>query len=208
MSHCVAALPLQSFTIHYMQSGRSYLPNDADFGVIEKAKKTATNTCYIPQHWMELVRQARKHKPFTVVEMKGNDFVDLDVLAKQFVNRKKGTDQMPVKWLQIQSICFCKSHPQIMKFKNVCDEESAWNEVDLRRGREKFRRNRVTNLVVAERQQRKIKVNKFQDLQSLKDYIPPVYHPFYDSLAIDSDNEEPERFGDDALDISEDDGNE
>ena len=29
MSHCVNSLPLESCTVHYMQSGHSYLPNDA-----------------------------------------------------------------------------------------------------------------------------------------------------------------------------------
>lgn len=49
MCHCVSSLPLESFTVHYMQSGHSFLPNDADFGVVEKAKKTG-NDIYIPKH--------------------------------------------------------------------------------------------------------------------------------------------------------------
>lgn len=32
-----------------MQSGHSFLPNNADFGVVEKAKKTAGDV-YVPEH--------------------------------------------------------------------------------------------------------------------------------------------------------------
>ena len=103
MCHCVSSLPLESFTVHYMQSGHSFLPNDADFGVVEKAKKTG-NDIYIPKHWMDLVRQARKQHPFTVVEMELGDFYDLSVTAKQLVNRKKASDGSAVTWLNIQWI--------------------------------------------------------------------------------------------------------
>jgi len=186
LSHCVQSLPLDSFTLHYMQSGHSYLPNDADFGVIERAKRTARDV-YVPEQWMELVRQARKHHPFSVVEMQLCDFIDLSVTAKQLVNRKKAKDGSPVKWLNIQSICFNKAEPQIMKYKYVCQDDMEWSELDLRRGREKNRTNSITTLVPVQ-QRKKIKKEKFDDLMSLKQYIPPVHHAFYDSLAVDGDD--------------------
>jgi len=54
LCHCVTTLSLHSFTVYYMQSGHSFQPNDADFGIIEKAKKSG-NAIYIPQQWMELM---------------------------------------------------------------------------------------------------------------------------------------------------------
>ena len=202
LCHCVTTLPVESFTVFYMQSGHSFLPNDADFGVIEKAKKSGKEM-YIPQQWMELVRHARKQKPFTVVEMQSSDFVDLSLTAKQLINRKKASDGFTVKWLNIQAIRFTKQDPQLMKFKYVCEDEVDWSELDLRPGRERNRRNSVTTLVATQHQQR-IKKNKYDDLQFLKPYIPSVYHAFYDSLSADDDDNE-DVLADDGLDLSEDD---
>jgi len=96
LCHCVTTLSVESFTVYYMQSGHSYLPNDADFCVIEKAKKSGKEM-YIPQNWMELVRHARKQKPFTVVEMQSCDFLDLSLTAKHLINRKKS-----IRWIYSQ----------------------------------------------------------------------------------------------------------
>jgi len=202
LCHCVTTLSLDSFTVYFMQSGHSFLPNDADFGVIEKAKKSGKEI-YIPQQWMELVGHARKHNPFTVVEMKSSDFVDLSLTAKQLVNRKKAVDGSAVKWLNIQAIRFTKEDPQRMKFKYVCEDEMDWSELDLRPGRQRSRHTNVTHLVAAQHQHR-IKKNKYDDLQCLKVYIPPVYHTFYDSLLVDDNNDE-DVVADDGLDMSEDD---
>jgi len=207
MSHCVATLPLESFTINYMQSGHSYLPNDADFGVIERCKKQAKDV-YIPEHWMELIRQARKHNPFKVIEMKSEDFVDLQRTSKQLVNRKKACDGSPVKWLQIQSICFTKQEPQIMMFKYVCDDDFEWTKVDLRRGGKMARCNTET-VLLSPRGRKAIKKEKFEDLQSLKDYIPPIYHTFYDSLFVKgSKNDDPDILPDEELCVSEEESEE
>ena len=96
--HCVTTLSVESFTVHYMQSGHSYLPNDADFGVIEKAKKSGKEM-YITRQWMELVRHTCKQKPFTVVEMQSSDFVDLSLNAKQLINREKSN-----RWIYSQVV--------------------------------------------------------------------------------------------------------
>ena len=128
------SLRLQSFVLHFMQSRHSYLPNDADFGVIERAIETVNGFMYIPQQWMEFIRKIRRRQPFTVVEIQGTDFVELDQLAKQFVNRKKASDGTPVKWLQIKSMSFTASEPQVMKYKYICDDDAPWSEVDFRRG--------------------------------------------------------------------------
>jgi len=88
-----------------------------------------------------------------------------------------------------------------MKFKYVCEDEVDWSELDLRPGRERSRRNSVTTLVAAQHE-RRIKKNKYDDLQFLKPYIPPIYHMFYDSLLADyNDNEDV--LADDGLDLSE-----
>ena len=92
-----------------------------------------------------------------------------------------------------------------MKFKYVCEDELQWSHVDLRRGREKARRTAVTTLVASE-QKPQIKKEKFPDLQSLEDFIPPIFHAFYDSLSSeDNTNNERDILPDAELYISEED---
>lgn len=52
----------------FMTSGHSYLPNDADFGIIERA----TNKCselYVPEQWCSLIEKCNRKNSFKVVRM-------------------------------------------------------------------------------------------------------------------------------------------
>ena len=60
--------------------------------------------------------------------------------------------------------------------------------------------------VYAEDESRKIKFEKYKDLQSLKPYIAPIYY-FYDTLLHDEsqcNNDDMDIFEDELLDMSED----
>ena len=46
--------------------GHSFLPSDRDFAKTE-SKKKKVDRLYIPDHWIDVIRSARKVKPFTVV---------------------------------------------------------------------------------------------------------------------------------------------
>ena len=59
-----------------MLPGHSYLPNDRDFGNIELAKKKK-QAIYTPDDWYALVQEARRRNPFSVCEMKSEDFVSI-----------------------------------------------------------------------------------------------------------------------------------
>ena len=122
-------------TLHFMQSGLSFLSNDADFGVIQKSSRHKQGI-YIPQHWMDEVARAHKRKPFTVVNVKSADFIDLEAMSRQLVNRKKCMEATCVNWLQIQTIRFLPDDPYIMRIQYVCDSEAPWYMVDLRRSDE------------------------------------------------------------------------
>ena len=56
----------------------------------------------------------------------------------------------------------------------------------------------------------KIKFQKYKDLQSLKSYIAPIYHSFYDTLLHDEsqcNNDDIDIFKDELLDLSKDENN-
>ena len=58
----------------YLERGHTYLENDRDFAQIEKRKKSAT--VYLPQDWVEVVRDCNVTKPFETTEMQQEDLLD------------------------------------------------------------------------------------------------------------------------------------
>ena len=48
--------------------GHSFLPNDRDFALMEK-KKRSTDTVYHPQGWLDIIASARRINPFTVTPL-------------------------------------------------------------------------------------------------------------------------------------------
>jgi len=203
MSFLVQDCCLQSVTLHFMQSGHSFLPNDADFGVIERAKKGAVEV-YLPQHWQKVVANARKRHPFAVIDMQSEDFIDLTAMSLKLVNRKTADDGSKVSWLNIQSIQFTDDRPQVMKFKYVCDAEAPWFAVDLARHTRYSAASSQILLVKSTSEPRKLNKHKVNDLLSLKPFIPPVYHSFYDHLRADTIEDETLVLEDDTLVNSED----
>ena len=87
MSYIVGKYPVLTIQHNFMQSGHYFLPTDEDFDVVEKAKKTAGNV-YIPQHWMDVIRNARKRDPLSVCEIIPKNFLDLTSMVKQLTTER------------------------------------------------------------------------------------------------------------------------
>ena len=77
----------------FMLSGHSYLPNDRDFGTIEK-KNRKTQVVYVPDVWCTLVEEARRKNPFEAIRMSHD-------VRSQIVYRKVNTKGDKVDWLSI-----------------------------------------------------------------------------------------------------------
>ena len=60
---------------YFLLPGHSFMPCDRDFGNLETFFKG--REIYTTDHYIELMREARRQNPFTVVEMSSVDFVDL-----------------------------------------------------------------------------------------------------------------------------------
>ena len=58
----------------YLERGHTYLENDRDFGITEKRKASAEVN--VPRDWYDVVRESSISKPFHVVEMDQEDFLD------------------------------------------------------------------------------------------------------------------------------------
>lgn len=76
----------------FLVPGHTFLPCDADFGVIEKLKRK-TQVVYTPEQWAHLIRKSRTKKPFKVIEMDADDFKDLANLNKMFTKRNVTQDK-------------------------------------------------------------------------------------------------------------------
>ncbi|KAF6207360.1 hypothetical protein GE061_018601 [Apolygus lucorum] len=59
----------------FLVSGHSCLPCDRDFALIEKKKKTSK--VYVPSQWKYVIADAKVNEPFSIVEMRQEDFKDL-----------------------------------------------------------------------------------------------------------------------------------
>ena len=108
-----------------MISGRSYLPNDRDFGHVEQARKK-TMQIYVPEDWDNVVRQARRKNPFTVSRMNRDDFVSLKPLKNAIINHKVNTLGAKVEWLKIHRIAVSKEQPLQFRYRYSNNTLERW----------------------------------------------------------------------------------
>ncbi|KAI4482024.1 hypothetical protein M0804_009043 [Polistes exclamans] len=77
----------------FLLSGHSYLPNDADFGIIEMALRKM-NFVYTPQDYYNVIAQCRKQNKFILYEMKRENFI----LTKNLQNAIKKQIKKILMW--------------------------------------------------------------------------------------------------------------
>lgn len=85
----------------FMISGHSYLPNDRDFGSIEKANRK-TQHVFVPDDWCSQIENARHKNPFAVTKMSTSDFFSIDNVKSLIVHCKTNTHKEKVDWLSIR----------------------------------------------------------------------------------------------------------
>jgi hypothetical protein len=80
----------------FLVPGHTFLPCDADFGVIEKLK-TKTQVVYTPGQWAELIKRSRMKNRFTVIEMGKENFKDFHSLNQMLTKRTVTVDKRKVE---------------------------------------------------------------------------------------------------------------
>ena len=73
-----------------MISGELDLPNDKDFGSIEKANRR-TQHVFSPEDWCNLIENARTKNPFQVIRMTTEDFVATQNIRCEIMYQKVNT---------------------------------------------------------------------------------------------------------------------
>ena len=173
----------------FMVSGHSYLPNDRDFSSVETAKRKQDHV-YTPDDWYELIRTARRNNPFHVCEMATSDFVTVNGIKKSITNRKTTTHGLKAEWLNIRWIQVNKDQPYQFRFRCSHNTLEAWKVVDLKK-KSKGRPPVISHidLPILYEGGRSINKKKLDDIMSLLQFVPPVYHDYKTLRATDEVSE-------------------
>jgi len=174
--HLSQASNLEEINHIFMVSGHSYLPNDADFGIIERAIYRCKQL-YVPEQFYNIIKQCNKKNPFKVVEMEQDMFVSVKELERGCTIRKTSLDGHKVQWLKIQWLQVRKSEPFKLYYKYSVLNDVPFSCVDfVKKGRKV---PEVAFLKCAYSHMRTLSHDKSADIQKLLKYIPPINHEFY-----------------------------
>lgn len=181
---------LKSIEQNFFVSGHSYNSCDRCFGLIER-QKNITEQIFIPQHWINIMHQAKKNEPkFTVIEMKREDFFSSKNLETIITNRKISVSKDKVEWLKIRKIVNNRSNPFKLTVYMHCDRYDQPIEVSISKG------GKVANPVEFKHvlleplytESRPITQKKYADLLKLLEFVPSQFQEFYLSLKCESEN--------------------
>ncbi|CAG9829537.1 unnamed protein product [Diabrotica balteata] len=117
--------------IKFVITGHSYLPNDADFGIIESnAKKHSV--IYDADDWYSIIKNCRPTtKQFEVTKMNRSDFLSTLPLEEAIVNRKISNDKVKLNWLNMRWIRLVRSKPSVIYFKETLNDDVQFDEIDF-----------------------------------------------------------------------------
>jgi len=173
--------PFTTITQKFLESGHSFLPNDSDFGDIEKRLKYHPEV-YVPKHWYDIIAESRSGaKPFVVHQMKEEDFRSTATLETAIVNRKTNVDGQKVNWFEMRQIEVRRTDPMSLFYKTSHNPEEEWKQIDLARRGRSTALSGVTQKRLYEGP-RAINPLKKKDLISMLHLVPSIYHDFYNNL--------------------------
>ena len=110
LMHSVQSLPLEEITLNFLETGHTQMECDSMHAAIEQSKKTVS--VYTVGEWCNVIRLARRHKPYVIHQLNFSSFYDLEKLKNQvIVNRNKDTTGETVNWMKIHSLRFLKDQP-------------------------------------------------------------------------------------------------
>ena len=164
-----------------MESGHSFLPNDTDFGKIEKRKNLRENI-YTFSHWVNLIRDCK----FSVYHMKGK-FLNISKLVETHTFRQNNCAGVKFNWLKLKWLRICKSNPTVMEYRTTHDLTSVVESYDFSI-RKNLRFSERTNLETLYPVPVKISSEKYNDLISLLPFVPEVYHSYFRQLPFSGPN--------------------
>jgi hypothetical protein len=177
----IRELPIVTIEHIFMESGHSQMECDSAHSAIESAYKKVD--IYSPTDYYRIVTLARRHDPYSVVQLETADVINYRSMATAYVrNRSKDLNGAKVNWMHIKWLRYDKLQPNVIQFRNGYDGEFRKMVVNTgARGRCPVLFPEASPIFV---NPPAITLAKFLDLVSLCDSlaIPRDYHAFYHNL--------------------------
>ncbi|XP_046684566.1 uncharacterized protein LOC124370321 [Homalodisca vitripennis] len=175
---------IQTVDHKFMVSGHSFLPNDADFGIIEKYSKG--KTMYSPRDWYDTITKSKKKKPFVVKIMNREDFNSTQALERSITRRKTNVDKHKVSWFSIQWLRYVRDQPFKIFYKETLNDDIPFDCLDItpaKKGRQMVSLASITTEALYS-SPRPVTAAKKKDMMDLLAFIPPIHHSFYTDLTV------------------------
>lgn len=178
---------IKTYDHKYMVSGHSYLPNDADFGLIETSSRG--KSIYVPNDWFSAIVQSRKKKGFHFTKMERTDFLSATTLSNAITKRKKNVAGQPLSWLRIQWIRCKSDEPFTLFYKETLNEDMPFSALNIMPSHKKGRPRLLKNIEQGYLYNgpRSVTTIKKQDMCDLLPFIPPIHHDYFRNLHTPSD---------------------
>lgn len=173
--YVVRKTQIETIDQKFLVVGHSFMECDQDFGIIEKAKKKNNQQIYVPSMWADII--LKSSRKFTVTQMEDDDIMALEQLDPFFRKNVPGISKM--QWLHFE-----KNHPFTLFYKESFNMPT-FLELNMRPSKS-GRPLLELPLLAPIAEKPKIKKVKFDNLQSLLPYVPPVHHGFFNSLQYEN----------------------
>lgn len=181
--YVVQNFDIQSVDHKFLEPGHTYMECDEDFALIEKHKRHVQYV-YVPTEWNKAIKESCKK--FSLTQMTSADFFSFSELEGITSIVRNDKEKRKIAWRQIRWIRLEKDQPFTMKFKNTLSETVEFYEADW--ALKSKGRRAAQKLCLLYNEAPKIKLLKWQNLQELLQFVPPVYHTFYKNLAHEDSN--------------------
>lgn len=177
--HICNTTPIKTWKHTFLESGHTFLPNDTDFGRIEREKKHRLGI-YTYQDWEDIIKKCK----FSTIHMKDNMF-DVTKLTANHSFRHSDLESNKFSWLKLKAL-EVNSESAIMAYKFSSCKDERWKEIDF------FRKETScsTELEKLYNGGLPIKKKKYDDVISLLNYIPGINHDFFLRMRHDGQEEE------------------
>lgn len=172
----------------FFEPGHSYMECDRSFALIEKNKKKNLQI-FIPDHWVDTIKNTTKK--FKVKNMTTTDFISFQYLHEIMKDPKKDTEKNLLRWRDIVWFAYRKEQFMSFSFKVTRNKDfpfyTSENCSRVKKGRPSLKMANLTGKLLYATQI-KIAYVKWENLMTLLEFIPPVYHNFYTNLPHETKN--------------------
>nr|CAI5837459.1 unnamed protein product [Callosobruchus analis] len=172
---------LKTIYLKYLESGHSFLPNDTDFGQIERALKNQVRL-YTLEDFVSVIQNCKKQNKFVINLMEPGDFYSTGNLEKQISNRKCSIDKEKVSWLRTKIIKLEKSAPNsVFLCESHSPTESNFKEIDISKPARGKKRTAIDpqKLEILYPNGKAVSKQKWDDIKSLLKFVPKDAFEFY-----------------------------